>query len=300
MRAACGTGAFLVLATPASAAHHLVRISEVFPGTLTAPTAEAVELQLLADGENQVAGAASVRLLDHEANQKNFGTFTANPPNGESQRTMLAATPAFQTATGLVPDLELPPSIDALDPTAGSVCFTSTAFAGGGIDCVTWGTGFPPPLVSPVGTQAPAIPDGQSLTRTKARGCPTMLDLPDDTNNSIADFFPSPPTLRNNAGPIVEAACGGGGGSDTDPPSTTITKGPKGKVDTDTVRFRFESDETGSTFECKAPGKPFRKCKSPKKLKNLDNGRQKFKVRAIDRAGNVDPTPARRRFRVAT
>ena len=91
---------------------------------------------------------------------------------------------------------------------------------------------------------------------------------------------------------------------DTDPPETTI----KRDVDlsrTGTVKFRFKSDEAGSTFECKLKGpdlkrklRQFRACDSPRKYSNLDDGRFKFKVRAIDAAGNVDPTPDKDRFRV--
>ena len=39
-------------------------------------------------------------------------------------------------------------------------------------------------------------------------------------------------------------------------------------------------------------------CKSPKKYKKLKPGKHVFKVRAIDKAGNVDPTPAKKKFKV--
>ena len=91
---------------------------------------------------------------------------------------------------------------------------------------------------------------------------------------------------------------------DTDRPETTITRGMK-RSETGKAKFRFESDEAGSSFECKVKGKDlkrrlkqFRDCDSPHKYKGLDEGRYKFKVRAIDAAGNVDATPAKDRFRV--
>ena len=37
---------------------------------------------------------------------------------------------------------------------------------------------------------------------------------------------------------------------------------------------------------------------SPKKVKHLDEGKHKFKVRAVDGAGNVDPTAAKDKFKV--
>ncbi len=44
--------------------------------------------------------------------------------------------------------------------------------------------------------------------------------------------------------------------------------------------------------------KNWRDCDSPQKYKNLSKGKHKFKVRAIDAAGNVDPTPSKFRWRV--
>lgn len=97
-------------------------------------------------------------------------------------------------------------------------------------------------------------------------------------------------------------------------PQTKIDKGPKGQVPTTrkkaAVTFRFSSTSAGATFQCrvkklrkkgakkatgsKAPG--FKACKSPKKLK-LKPGRYRFEVRAV-LGGVVDPTPAKRSFRV--
>jgi len=86
--------------------------------------------------------------------------------------------------------------------------------------------------------------------------------------------------------------------SDTTPPETTIDKGPgkklrrKGKA-----TFRFSASEAGATFECRLDRKQFRPCNSPRKVKRVKFGRHAFSVRAIDAVGNVDQTPAKRRFR---
>ena len=92
---------------------------------------------------------------------------------------------------------------------------------------------------------------------------------------------------------------------DTDPPDTEITKSPPNKTDKPKAKYKFASDETGSTFECKLKGKGLRKavkrfvdCDSPRKYKHLDEGKHKFKVRAIDAAGNLDPSPAKDKFKV--
>lgn len=42
----------------------------------------------------------------------------------------------------------------------------------------------------------------------------------------------------------------------------------------------------------------FRPCRSPRKLRHLKLGRHTFLAEAVDQAGNVDPTPARWRWRV--
>ena len=85
---------------------------------------------------------------------------------------------------------------------------------------------------------------------------------------------------------------------DTDPPETTITKGAPNKTQKSQVKFKFTSDEAGSTFECKLDKKPYKPCSSPKKVRRLDDGRHKFKVRAIDSAGNVDSSAAKDKFKV--
>ena len=87
---------------------------------------------------------------------------------------------------------------------------------------------------------------------------------------------------------------------DTDPPETTITNGPPYKIEKSKVRFKFRSNEPGSTFECKKDKKSWKPCTSPARMKRLDEGRHKFKVRATDPAGNTDPTPAKARFKVKT
>ncbi len=85
---------------------------------------------------------------------------------------------------------------------------------------------------------------------------------------------------------------------DTTPPQTKIRKGPKRKTASTTAKFRFTSSEKGSTFQCKLDKRPWRRCKSPKTYKGLKPGKHVFRVRAVDKAGNVDPTPARRKFEV--
>jgi len=102
---------------------------------------------------------------------------------------------------------------------------------------------------------------------------------------------------------------GGPGGSDPGPgggatalldlkaPRTAILRGPKARTADRTARFRFASDELRTSFQCRLDGKRFRACASPWRRK-VRPGRHVFAVRAIDAAGNVDPTPAKRAFTV--
>jgi hypothetical protein len=87
---------------------------------------------------------------------------------------------------------------------------------------------------------------------------------------------------------------------DNTPPRTKITDGPAGRTTDRTPTFRFKSNEASSIFQCKRDGKPFKACRSPLTVKRkLSYGRHGFYVRAIDKVGNVDRTPAGVLFKVA-
>ncbi len=89
---------------------------------------------------------------------------------------------------------------------------------------------------------------------------------------------------------------------DTQPPQTTITAGPSGSTADATPTFSFTSSESGSTFRCRFDSQPFAACSasaSHTPSTPLSNGGHSFEVRAIDKASNADPTPAKRTFTVA-
>lgn len=85
---------------------------------------------------------------------------------------------------------------------------------------------------------------------------------------------------------------------DTTAPVTTIITGPRGITTDLTPTFSFSSTDPGSTFQCRLDGGPFVACTSPLTLPELVPGRHRFEVRAIDAAGNPDPTPAASDFEV--
>lgn len=87
---------------------------------------------------------------------------------------------------------------------------------------------------------------------------------------------------------------------DTISPNTTILSGPTGITGNHSPTFTFSSSEPGS-FECKLTTLAFKPCTSPfTPASPLPDGSYTFRVRAKDKAGNVDGTPASRAFSVET
>jgi hypothetical protein len=82
------------------------------------------------------------------------------------------------------------------------------------------------------------------------------------------------------------------------PPDTAIVHAPRSRIAGTTTSYRFRSSEPGSKFLCKLDARPWSSCRPPRLLYGLDPGRHRFKVAAVDRAGNTDPSPAVDRFRV--
>jgi hypothetical protein len=87
---------------------------------------------------------------------------------------------------------------------------------------------------------------------------------------------------------------------DRTPPDTTVSSGPAATTTATGAGFSFVSSESGSTFGCKIDNGQWSRCRSPKSYTGLSVGTHQFAVRARDRAGNVDPTPATWSWTVVT
>jgi hypothetical protein len=105
-------------------------------------------------------------------------------------------------------------------------------------------------------------------------------------------------TFFGNA-PPTSSRCPAVTPPDLTPPNTRITSGPARRARARRASFRFRSTERGSTFQCRLDGLAWRRCRSPKTYTRMAPGRHTFRVHAHDAAGNVDPTPAVRRWRTA-
>lgn len=87
---------------------------------------------------------------------------------------------------------------------------------------------------------------------------------------------------------------------DTTPPDTTIDSGPADGSSSDdtTASFSFSASESGSAFQCALDGAAWSPCTSPATYGGLAASAHTFAVRAIDGAGNADPSPATRSWTV--
>ncbi|HEV7400152.1 MAG TPA: hypothetical protein VGN84_07750, partial [Solirubrobacterales bacterium] len=86
--------------------------------------------------------------------------------------------------------------------------------------------------------------------------------------------------------------------ADTTAPNTTINSGPTGTIASTGASLGFGSSESGSTFQCKLDSGSWVSCISPKSYSGLTAGSHTFSVKAIDAAGNTDPSPATRSWTV--
>lgn len=76
------------------------------------------------------------------------------------------------------------------------------------------------------------------------------------------------------------------------PPDTTITSAPPDPDSSTTATFAFTASQAGGTFLCQLDGLAFTPCTSPHSYSALSEGRHRFRVKAVNSAGQSDPTAA--------
>jgi len=315
VKAAAGTFALaLALAAPATAApvDSPILIRSLSPGLGGEAAAEYVMAQMTVDGQQHVTGET---LTFYGPTGAVTGTWVipSDVANGQSQRTILLATPQAASQSEFpISDFSLTTG-DALDPSGGAVCLTG----GFPADCASWG-------LLPA-TVAHALPDPQSFNAEAVagalrrwngedlsppfgptRGCETWLGPSDDNGNSNADFFESSamPLWNNALNPIS-------------PPSSAIpcqlntlfNQTPSNPTNDTTPTFAFGEvpSEYGVEFQCRfgsgsslPGGLAWSSCpRSGNTYGPLADGAWAFQAKAVGAAG-PDPTPLSWAFEVDT
>jgi hypothetical protein len=83
---------------------------------------------------------------------------------------------------------------------------------------------------------------------------------------------------------------------DTTSPNATITKKPPKRFFKKRVKFKFAVSERGAKLQCNLDNRGWRTCQTTYRF-NVKVGKHRIQVRAVDAAGNVDPTPAHYTYR---
>jgi len=184
----------------------------------------------------------------------------------------------------------------------------------------------PPPEAPTITATTPASPANDNAPKiqgTLGAGSPTEVRIyasadcsgPVAASGSAAEFTGAGITVTvadNTTTPLSAIAVGGSDSScsntisyteDSAAPNTLIDSGPRGPTNNPSPSFAFHSPEPSVSFECRldpAAGGTWAPCTSPKDYTNLAEGPHRFEVRAIDAAGNADPSPRVRTIRVDT
>lgn len=313
--ATVATAAGLFAAPAAQATFHLIKIREVFPGSLANLDSSYVELQMYADGQNLVQNG-NIKVFDAAGNVTHSFTPSHNVAAAANQSTVLIADSGYAAQFPAAPAPDFTDSNLNLSPAGGAVCWPQTEPPFD--DCASWGNFSGQGMLASTDA-APAapggIPDGMAIRRSIAPGCGTLLENSDDHDNSATDFGVVAPEPRPNSVAPSEHGCGGsggsGGGGDSEgggpsgsggggkgDPQTTLSGKPAKRTHDRTPTFRFRADKAGRSFECKLDAKSFHPCRSPFTTAKLSFGPHSFKVRARDDSGAKDPTPASYAFTV--
>lgn len=274
--------ALLSLVAPAHATFHLVSIREIYPGSVAAPQASYVELEMYSSDQNFVKNHG---VTLYNASGDLIGTFSFGvnlPGQGVNQQAMLVGDNGVQAAFGVAPDL-VSASFN-VPASGGAACWAET------LDCVSWGN-FSGSVPSSAGTPADGsgIPDGMAIRRKISGGtCSNLLDSADDSNDSATDFSdvaPAPVSYTTVPAPMSCAPV-------SPPPSAVIDSKPASVTSATSATFSFHSSPVGAGFECRLEVAPFEDCDSGtiSYPGPLAEGSHSFEVRASNANGTGPPT----------
>ncbi|MBA2542524.1 MAG: hypothetical protein H0V17_22975 [Deltaproteobacteria bacterium] len=152
--------------------------------------------------------------------------------------------------------------------------------------------------------QAPGefSPTGSAMFVFESTASAATFQCSIDEETPVPCTSPYIRTLADGPHGIVVRAFNAAGNSDDTPaehrwtidtvaPDTTLTEKPPVADNSVMVRFDFESSELNVSYECRVDGGDFVACLPDDQFGPLGDGAHSFSVRALDRAGNADPTP---------
>jgi len=204
--------------TPANATFHLNEITKVMVGLNGNNTIQAVELKMLATGENLVTGM-SIKVYDAAGTQvDSLGSFSSSVPAGIAGRFILCATENFRATFGITPDLLIKPGM--LEGT-GQVSFEKptclvNALAYGSVTTPKDGTTSAPAL-----TSAGASVLVRSVDDAIVPSCPLSEDAA-ARFQLVSATSVTPVTFTNNAGASVQVFPTAAGAGDGAPAAGTV------------------------------------------------------------------------------
>lgn len=125
------------------------------------------------------------------------------------------------------------------------------------------------------------------------------LDSPEDRGVTNVATIADDTSSANSAATVV---------LDVTPPNTTLDSQPPDPDNNASAEFTFSGDDSNAqgtgagvvSFECQLDGGDFAPCTSPHTTAALGDGEHTFAVRAVDRVGHADPTPASHTWTIDT
>lgn len=135
-------------------------------------------------------------------------------------------------------------------------------------------------------------PHGSAIADAAGAWSVELTDLPDGVHSFSARATVG--TATSGLSAVVTVTV------DTVAPDTSVDAAPPLLSPSAGADFAFSSSDGTVSFECRLDGGPFDPCSSPRAHAQLADGEHEFAVRAVDGAGNADPSPATHRWTVDT
>ncbi len=148
------------------------------------------------------------------------------------------------------------------------------------------------PAATTVRLYASAVCSGAAIATVSAAELEAGIEVtvPDDTSTAFsATATTAAENISGCSEPIAYV-------EDSSAPTTTLDTHPAALASSGEATFAFSGSDPGgsglASYECRRDAGSWAPCTSPKTYTSLPDGAHSFEVRAIDKAGNADQTPA--------